>query len=68
MARTERPQQRHLAVLHQREGQPLLDFGIAGAGYAVFGEVIEGMDVVDQIVAVRTGSRGSTRTCRTRPC
>ncbi|MBT3529331.1 MAG: peptidylprolyl isomerase [Gammaproteobacteria bacterium] len=30
-----------------------------GFGYAVFGEVIEGMDVVDQIAAVETGtSRG----------
>ena len=27
-------------------------------GYAVFGEVIEGMDVVDAIAAVKTGSRG----------
>ena len=29
-----------------------------GYGYAVFGKVTEGMDVVDKIVAVRTGSRG----------
>jgi peptidyl-prolyl cis-trans isomerase B (cyclophilin B) len=29
-----------------------------GWGYAVFGKVIEGLDVVDQIKAVRTGSRG----------
>jgi peptidyl-prolyl cis-trans isomerase A (cyclophilin A) len=35
-----------------------LDFGIGGAGYAVFGEVIEGMDVVDRIAAVPTTSRG----------
>lgn len=27
-------------------------------GYCVFGEVTEGMDVVDQIAAVRTGTRG----------
>ena len=27
-------------------------------GYAVFGRVLEGMDVVDRIAAVRTGSRG----------
>ena len=26
-----------------------LDYGISGAGYAVFGEVIDGMDVVDRI-------------------
>jgi cyclophilin family peptidyl-prolyl cis-trans isomerase len=35
-----------------------LDFGIMGAGYAVFAQVLEGMDVVDRIAAVRTGSRG----------
>ena len=35
-----------------------LDFGIGGAGYAVFGEVVEGMDVVDRIAAVSTTTRG----------
>jgi len=30
----------------------------AGYGYAVFGRVIEGMDVVDKIAALKTGSRG----------
>lgn len=29
-----------------------------GWGYAVFGKVIEGMDVVDKIAAVSTGNRG----------
>lgn len=29
-----------------------------GWGYAVFGKVVEGMDVVDQIVAVKTGNKG----------
>ena len=36
-----------------------LDFGIGGAGYAVFGEVVEGMEVVDKIVAVPTTTRGN---------
>jgi cyclophilin family peptidyl-prolyl cis-trans isomerase len=36
-----------------------LDYGIRGAGYTVFGEVVEGMeDVVDKIAAVRTASKG----------
>jgi len=34
------------------------DESVAGYGYAVFGEVVEGMDVVDQIAAVPTGSSG----------
>jgi peptidyl-prolyl cis-trans isomerase B (cyclophilin B) len=29
-----------------------------GVGYCVFGKVVEGMDVVDKIKAVQTGSRG----------
>jgi peptidyl-prolyl cis-trans isomerase A (cyclophilin A) len=35
-----------------------LDYAIRGAGYAVFGEVIEGMDVVDRIAVVPTTRRG----------
>jgi cyclophilin family peptidyl-prolyl cis-trans isomerase len=35
-----------------------LDYGVGGPGYAVFGTVIEGMDVVDRIVAVPTTSKG----------
>jgi cyclophilin family peptidyl-prolyl cis-trans isomerase len=35
-----------------------LDYGIGGAGYAVFGEVIEGMDVMDKVAVVPTASRG----------
>jgi peptidyl-prolyl cis-trans isomerase A (cyclophilin A)/peptidyl-prolyl cis-trans isomerase B (cyclophilin B) len=35
-----------------------LDHGTRDFGYAVFGEVVEGMDVVDKIAAVRTGNKG----------
>jgi len=35
-----------------------LDFGIAGAGYAVFGKVLEGMEVVDRIASVPTQVSG----------
>ena len=35
-----------------------LDFGIDGAGYAVFGHVVEGMEIVDRIAMVPRTSRG----------
>lgn len=35
-----------------------LDHGMRGFGYAVFGKVIEGMDIIDKIAAVKTGNRG----------
>ncbi len=35
-----------------------LDHGTRDFGYAVFGEVVDGMDVVDKIAAVPTGNRG----------
>ncbi len=35
-----------------------LDHGLRDFGYAVFGKVVAGADVVDRIAAVQTGSRG----------
>jgi len=35
-----------------------LDFGISGAGYAVFGQVVDGIEIVDKISLVPTSSRG----------
>ena len=35
-----------------------LDHGTRDFGYAVFGKVVEGMDVVDKIAGVQTGNRG----------
>ena len=35
----------------------MLDHGVRDYGYAVFGKVVKGMDVVDQIVNVQTGSK-----------
>ena len=60
MARTNDPNSRHRAVLHQRQGQrfPELLGPSRGAGYAVFGKVVEGMDVADKIVNVPTTSMG----------
>ncbi len=37
---------------------PHLDASGGGFGYAVFGRVVEGMDVVDKIAKVRTGNKG----------
>jgi peptidyl-prolyl cis-trans isomerase A (cyclophilin A) len=35
-----------------------LDFGIGGAGYAVFGEVVEGIEIADRISLTPTTTRG----------
>ena len=40
---------------------PIKDPGKGRWGYAVFGYVIEGMEVVDEIVSVRTGAQGKLR-------
>ena len=58
MARTDDPDSAASQFFINVRDNHRLDFGIGGAGYAVFGEVIEGMDVVDRIVAVPTTSRG----------
>jgi cyclophilin family peptidyl-prolyl cis-trans isomerase len=44
-----------------------LDFGIAGAGYAVFGQVIGGMEVVDRIAGSPTTRRGTYEDTPVRP-
>jgi cyclophilin family peptidyl-prolyl cis-trans isomerase len=38
-----------------------LNYNQAGAGYAVFGKVVEGIDVVDKIAAVKTTTKMSKR-------
>jgi cyclophilin family peptidyl-prolyl cis-trans isomerase len=43
--------------INHRNNIPLNYTGPANPGYAVFGKVIEGMDVVDKIAAVRTTSK-----------
>jgi hypothetical protein len=35
-----------------------LDFGIGGAGYAVFGEVVQGIEIADRISLTPTTTRG----------
>jgi cyclophilin family peptidyl-prolyl cis-trans isomerase len=58
MARTNDPNSATAQFFISVKDNPFLDFGIQGAGYAVFGQVIEGMDVVDKIVAVPTKNSG----------
>jgi cyclophilin family peptidyl-prolyl cis-trans isomerase len=58
MARTNAPDSATSQFFINLKDNHMLDFGISGAGYAVFGRVIEGMDVVDKIAAVSTAPRG----------
>ena len=58
MARTNDPNSASAQFFINVKDNHRLDFGIGGAGYAVFGEVLEGMDVVDKIVAVPTTDKG----------
>ena len=58
MARTNDPNSATAQFFINLKDNPFLDFGIQGAGYAVFAQVIEGMDVVDAIAAVPTRTAG----------
>jgi peptidyl-prolyl cis-trans isomerase A (cyclophilin A) len=58
MARTNDPNSATAQFFINVKDNPALDFGIRGAGYAVFGQVVEGLDVVDKIVAVPTRMKG----------
>jgi peptidyl-prolyl cis-trans isomerase A (cyclophilin A) len=67
MARTSDPNSATAQFFINVKDNHSLDFGIGGAGYAVFGEVTEGMDVVDRIVGVPTTSRGPHQNVPTTP-
>ena len=58
MARTAEPNSATAQFFINVKNNASLDYGIGGPGYAVFGTVIDGMDVVDRIVAVPTTSMG----------
>jgi len=62
MARTNDPNSATSQFFINVKDNHRLDFGIGGAGYAVFGAVIEGMDVVDKIVGVPTGTKTASGT------
>jgi len=61
MARMDDPNSATSQFFINLKDNHMLDFGIGGAGYAVFGQVVEGMDVVDRIATVPTTSRGQHR-------
>jgi cyclophilin family peptidyl-prolyl cis-trans isomerase len=58
MARTNDPDSATSQFFINVKDNTALDYGMRNAGYAVFGEVVEGMDVVDRMVAVPTGMKG----------
>ena len=58
MARTSDPNSATAQFYVNVKDNLSLDYGVRGAGYAVFGEVLEGMDVADRIVAVPTSAKG----------
>jgi len=58
MARTNEPNSATAQFFINVRDNFKLDYGMTGAGYAVFGQVVEGMDVVDAMVAVPTTSKG----------
>ena len=59
MARTQDPDSASSQFFINVNNNNFLDYpGQDGAGYCVFGKVIEGQDVVDKIAKVKTGSSG----------
>jgi cyclophilin family peptidyl-prolyl cis-trans isomerase len=58
MARTNDPDSATSQFFVNLKDNAFLDPSRNSAGYAVFAHVMEGMDVVDKIAAVKTGSRG----------
>lgn len=57
MARTRDPDSASAQFFINVADNRFLDRNDASAGYAVFGKVIEGLDVVDKIKAVKTGEK-----------
>ena len=58
MARTNDPNSATSQFFINLVDNAFLDPGRGGAGYAVFGHVVEGMDIVDKMAAVKTGNKG----------
>jgi cyclophilin family peptidyl-prolyl cis-trans isomerase len=58
MARTNVPDSATSQFFINTKDNSFLDYAPGNPGYAVFGRVINGMDVVDEIEKVKTGNRG----------
>ncbi len=58
MARTRAVDSANSQFFINHQDNAFLDHGARDFGYAVFGQVVRGMDVVDQIARVPTGSQG----------
>ena len=58
MARLNDPQSATAQFFINVRDNHRLDFGISGAGYAVFGEVVEGLEIADRISITPTTTRG----------
>ena len=58
MARTNDPHSATSQFFINLVDNAFLDPGRGGAGYAVFGHVVEGMDVIDKMAATKTGNKG----------
>ena len=56
MARTPDPNSATSQFFINLEHNEILDHGVRNFGYAVFGRVVQGMEVVDQIAAAPTGA------------
>lgn len=67
MARTEAPHSADAQFYVNLADNPVLDPKPTRWGYAVFGEVISGMNVVDQIGHGATGTRGDMQNAPTTP-
>ena len=61
MARTSNPDSATAQFFINHQDNPFLDKSSTSAGYAVFGKVVEGMDVVDRITQVPTTTKGMYR-------
>lgn len=68
MARTQDPHSATAQFFINHIDNVMLDYPSRdGWGYAVFGKVTEGMDVVDKIAQVKTGNRGGHQNVPTEP-